>query len=128
MWIQQNPNPLASHASDCVVRALSIVLGYSWIQTYLELCIQGLMMADMPSSNNVWGTYLKSKGFVREVIPNECPDCYSVKDFAKDHKTGIYVLGTGTHAIAVVDGHYVDAWDSGNEIPDYVWVKRNAFK
>ena len=127
MWIQQNPNYLDKHTGDCTVRALSIVLGKDWIWTYLELCIQGLIMAQMPSDNQVWDTFLRSKGFQRETIPNSCPDCYTVKDFCNDHKSGIYVLGTGNHVVAIVDGNYIDDWDSGNEIPLFVWskVRRN---
>jgi hypothetical protein len=81
----------------------------------------------MPSENPVWDAYLRSKGFQREVIPNTCPDCYTVKDFCNDHKSGIYVLGTGNHVVAVVDGNYIDDWDSGNEVPLFVWskVRRN---
>lgn len=127
MWIQQNPNYLDKHTGDCTVRALSIVLGKNWIWTYLELCIQGLIMAQMPSDNQVWDAFLRSKGFQRETIPNTCPDCYTVKDFCNDHKSGIYVLGTGEHVVAVVDGNYIDDWDSGNEVPLFVWskVRRN---
>ena len=127
MWIQENPNYLDKHTGDCTIRALSIVLGKTWVWTYLELCIQGLIMAQMPSENPVWDAYLRSKGFQREVIPNTCPDCYTVKDFCDDHKSGIYVLGTGNHVVAVVDGNYIDDWDSGNEVPLFVWskVRRN---
>ena len=127
MWIQQNPNYLDKHTGDCTVRALSIVFGKNWIWTYLELCIQGLIMAQMPSDNQVWDAFLRSNGFQRETIPNTCPDCYTVRDFCNDHKSGIYVLGTGNHVVAVVDGNYIDDWDSGNEVPLFVWskVRRN---
>lgn len=126
MWIQKNPNPLGQHVGDCVIRALSIVLDQSWVKTYLEVCIQGLLLANMPSCNNVWGAYLRSKGFKRAVIPDTCPDCYSVRDFCKDNPSGIFVLGTGNHAVAVVDGNYIDDWDSGDEVPIFVWRKNNA--
>ena len=127
MWIQQNPNYLGKHTGDCTVRALSIVLGKDWIWTYIELCIQGLMMAQMPSDNQVWDALLRAKGFERNSIPNTCPDCYTIKDFCNDHRNGIYVLGTGTHVVAVIDGNYVDDWDSGDEVPLFVWskVRRN---
>jgi hypothetical protein len=46
-----------------------------------------------------------------------------VEDFCKDHPKGIYVLGTGTHALTVVDGNYIDVWDSGQEIPIYYFTK-----
>ena len=75
----------------------------------------------MPSGDNVWGSYLRKLGFKRELIPDTCPDCYTVKDFTDDHPRGRYILATGTHVIAVVDGNYIDTWDSGNEIPIYYW-------
>ena len=67
------------------------------------------------------GSIFKSQGFTREVISDEC----TVKDFCRDHTDGVYVLGTGTHAIAVVDGKYCDAWDSGNEQPIYLYKRRD---
>ena len=51
------------------------------------------------------------------------PYCYTVKDFCKDHPQGVFVLGTGTHAVAVIDGDYYDAWDSGNKVPLFYWRK-----
>ncbi len=80
-------------------------------------------MADMPSSNQVWSSYLKSRGYRRDIIPNECPDCYTVKNFCKDNPSGVFILGTGQHVITVVDGNYVDDWDSGDEVPIVVWRK-----
>lgn len=118
-----NPNPNGSRVGDCVIRAIAAVTGQSWDATYTGAALQGYALADMPSANHVWGAYLKSKGFVRSVIPNECPDCYTVSDFADDHPIGKYVLGTGTHAVAVVDGEIWDTWDSRNEIPIYYYHK-----
>ncbi len=80
-------------------------------------------MADMPDSNAVWGEYLRRHGFTRIELPNTCPVCYTVRDFASDHKCGIYVLGTGSHAVAVVDGNYVDDGDRGDLVPLYIWRK-----
>jgi len=80
-------------------------------------------MHEMPSSNAVWDAQLISEGFVRAVIPNTCPNCYTVKDFCRDHVDGKYILGTGTHAVAVINGKYYDAWDSGEEIPTYFYRK-----
>ena len=59
------------------------------------------------------------------VILDDYPDYYTVQDFCIDHPKGTYVLGTGTHAVAVVDGYYYDAWDSGKEIPIYYFSKEN---
>ena len=80
-------------------------------------------MDDIPSSNAVWGSLLYKKGFRQHVIPDTCPNCYSVKQFCSDYPYGKYLLATGTHVIAVEDGDYYDSWDSGDEVPIYYWRK-----
>ena len=124
MFKLYNPNPHGRRVGDCVVRAVSKALNQSWEDTYIDLTIQGYLMGDLLSSNAVWGAYLKSKGFERDIISNDCPECYTVQDFCRDHPQGTYVIGTGTHAIAVIDGCYYDAWDSGNEIVIYFWKRK----
>lgn len=124
MYVKYNSNPNKYRVGDCVVRAISTALGRDWADVYMELAELGLEMGDMPSSNHVWGTYLYKMGFDVKLIPNFCPDCYTVREFARDHPHGTYILGTGKHAVAVVDGGYIDAWDSGNEVPIYYFTRR----
>jgi hypothetical protein len=45
----------------------------------------------------------------------------TVREFTLDHPHGIYVVGTGTHVIAVIDGDYYDIFDSGDEIVAFYW-------
>ena len=81
-------------------------------------------MHDWGNSDPVWGAYLRSRGFERRAIPNTCPDCYTVGDFARDHSKGDYVLGTGRHAVAVLDGGLImDTWDSSQEIPTFYFER-----
>ena len=89
----------------------------------MDVCLQGFMMHDMPSSNYVWGAYLHDIGYSRHIIPDTCPNCYTVGDFANDNPTGTYLLAIGTHVVAVKDGNYYDTWDSGQEVPIYYWKK-----
>lgn len=123
MFIRYNANPVKNIVGDCVIRAISKALNEDWETVYLEIALLGLIMYDMPSSNNVWETYLWKNGFRRFNIPNTCPDCYSVKEFCKDNPEGIFVLGTGSHAIAIINGNYYDTWDSGEETPIYCFRK-----
>lgn len=123
MFIFKNPNPEKLHVGDCVIRAISILTGKTWENVFIELCIQGLLACDMPSSNNVWHEYLKLLGYKLHPIISSCPGCYTVRDFCGEHFKGSYLLGTGTHAIAVIDGNYYDTWDSGDEAPIYYWTK-----
>ena len=88
------------------------------------MAVNGFSMGDMPNSNSVWGAVLRQNGFYREAIPDTCPDCYTAEDFSNDHPEGIFVLGFGTHVATVVDGDIYDAWDSSQEIPQYVWYKK----
>lgn len=115
-YIHYNPNPNRELVGDCVIRAISIVTGQDWDSTYLQIGLEGFCMKDMPSSNEVWQSYLINKGFKRFIVPNTCPNCYTVKQFCEEHKNGIYLLATGSHVIAVIGGNYFDTWDSGNEV------------
>lgn len=121
MYVYYNPNPNDKLVGDCVIRGISKVTGLSWDDTYLGICMCGYDAKDMPSSNDVWGSFLFSRGFRRHLIPDTCPYCYTVKDFCTNHQVGIFLLATGFHVVAVEDGDYYDAWDSGNEIPMYYW-------
>ena len=87
-----------------------------WESAYIDLAVQGYLHSDMPSSNHVWDAYLRDNGYSRYIMPNFCPDCYTIRQFCYDHPKGIYILATGTHVVTAVDGDYYDTWDSGNSM------------
>lgn len=122
-----NVNPTRQNTGDCVVRAISVLMDQSWAWTYFMICLQGFILFEMPSTNNVWETYLYHNGYRRTSIPNTCPDCYTVKDFCRDFPYGKYLLALNGHVVAVIDGDYYDTWDSGNEIPLFYW-RKDGFK
>ncbi len=125
MWQQYNPNPVRSDGSvgDCAVRAIAKALGISWEEAYAKLTINGFLMGDVISSDLVWGSVLREAGFVREVIPNTCPDCYTVGEFCEDHPVGTYVLKSNNHVATVQDGVLYDSWNSKMNVPIYYWYK-----
>lgn len=123
MFIPTNPNPNNNMTGDCVIRAISIAEDKDWDEVYLELMVDGYAKKDMIESNELWSAYLHRLGYTRHIIPDTCPDCYTVREFAQDHPRGIYILGTGTHAVTVIDGDYYDTWDSGHKVPIYYWKK-----
>lgn len=126
MYIYYNPNPLQKRVGDCVIRAIAKLTGESWEQVYIGVCMQGYLLSDMPSANHVWGAYVKSRGYRKHNLPDTCPDCYSVKSFCEEHPQGKYLLATGSHVVAVIDGNYFDTWDSGDENPLYYWQEVEA--
>ena len=123
MWQYINKNPRGRSVGDCTVRAISTATDNGWMETYLDLCLFGLLMADMPSANSVTTAYLRNKGFRRRTIPDDCPDCYTIEDFCKDHPKGTFVIGTGSHLTTVIDSVLWDSWDSRNETPVYYFEK-----
>lgn len=122
MWIPYNPNPHGKRVGDCVVRAIAKLTSKTWEQVYAGIVVEGFLYGDMPSSNSIWGSYLKRLGYKRDVIPNTCPECYTVKDFCEDHPVGSYLLALSGHVVAVENGNYFDTWDSGDETPIYYWT------
>lgn len=120
-FLMLNPNPKNNRVGDCVIRALSIATDKDWRSIYAILAAYGFMLCDMPSSNAVWGQYLKDLGYERQIVNDTCPDCYTIRDFCRDNPLGTFILGTGTHVVAVRDGNYCDTWDSGDEVPIYYW-------
>lgn len=121
MWIQINPNPKRKRVPDCVVRAICVALNMNWYDVYDGICNTGRMDCSMPSDDDVWGHYLLLLGFIPFILPKNLPEHITIGKFCKLFKTGTYIIGTGNHAVAVVDGNYYDTWDSGNEEPSFFW-------
>lgn len=116
-----NPNPSGKRVGDCVIRGIAKFTNQEWDDVYVGICLKGFLLKDMPSSNNVWESYLFEMGFHRKMLPNTCPICYTIRQFCADNKVGRYLLATGSHVVAVENGDYYDAWDSGYEVPIYFW-------
>ena len=123
MYVPYNPNPQGRRVGDCSIRAVAKALDVDWDTAYAMIAKAGFEMADMPSSDGVWGSVLRKHGFVRYAVPNTCPDCYTANMFCIDHPEGTYVLCFGGHVATVEDGDLYDSWDSTNEIPQYYYRK-----
>ena len=124
-WMHYDPNPVQpdGRVGDCAVRAVSKALNITWEEAYAKLSLNGYLMGDLPNSDIVWGSVLRAEGFVREVVPNTCPDCYTVEEFCVDHPSGTFVIKSDGHVAIVVDGVLYDSWNSEKKIPIYYWTK-----
>ena len=119
MWVKINPNPGKRHVGDCVIRAIAVATGKPWLNVYDELYLLGRDTYDMMSGNETWGLYLYRMGFDPFLLPDACPECVTVREFARRFPDGSYIVGTGSHAVAIVDGDYFDTCDSGDTVPAY---------
>ena len=77
-------------------------------------------------------SYLNSKLGTKYTINNKVTikhirarinEGYTIEDFCMEHPQGTYVIGTGSHAVAVVDGILFDSWNSLGEIAIYFYKK-----
>ena len=125
-WISYNPNPVQADAGDCAVRAIAKALDISWEEAYAKLSMAGYLMGDMPNADWVWGSVLRQNGFIREIVPNTCPDCYTVAEFCHDNPRGVYVVKSENHVATVVDGNLFDSWNSERKVPIYYWTRKEA--
>ena len=112
-----NPNPKGIDTGDCVPRALSVVLDCSWDDAYIKLISYGFAEKMMPSTNYIHDSLLRDNGFARFTA---CSGCYTVKEFSEKYNKGIYLLGTGSHVVGIIDGDYYDSWDSGGQ--EVIWI------
>ena len=121
MRIYANPNPDNKQVPDCVIRAICIALNKPWLEVSDELYGLARREYSVTCDDHVWGYYLYSLGFEPFLLPFACPKCITVDDFKKYYPYGTYIIGTGYHAVAVINGDYYDTWDSGNEVPTFFW-------
>lgn len=124
-YVMYNNNPSGRRVGDCAVRAISAALDVDWETAYILLVVNGYSICDMPSSNSVWGAVLRQHGFYRFNLPDNCPDCYTFADFARDNPHGVFVVGTGTHVATIINGNLMDAWDSSDQPVAFVWYRKD---
>lgn len=125
-YYQPNKKDLKDDYGDCVIRSLTKVLDMEWLQVFDELLPYARELQCMPNGKPCYEKFLKNKGFIYNGISNKKGSKRPTFDrFAKDHKTGTYVLRVAHHLVAVVDGFYYDTWDSG-ESSMYGYWEKNA--
>lgn len=125
-YITVNPNPQNKLTGDCVVRAICVAEDKDWDDIFMELMMKSYLMKEMPTQNNVWGSYLKDIGYKRYLVSDDCPDCYSMNDFITENPKGTFILATGSHVATAKDGLLYDTWDSSSEHPIYYFKKENV--
>lgn len=118
-----NPNPKKKNTGDCVYRAIAKVTHDDWNSAFVMVAAQAYEMKEDTTSNDVWNEVLYDLGFKKRIAPDTCPTCYTIKQFCKDNPKGTFIVATGSHVVAVIDGNYYDTWDSGEQVVAYYYAK-----
>ena len=118
MYIYYNANPSGKATGDCVIRAISTITGLPWRTVHWDLAMISNDEYQMMDDNPIWHEYLSWLGF--KIRPISWP-CAQISQFCRCFPEGRYILGTGKHVVAVIDGNYYDTWDSGNEYAVFYW-------
>ena len=112
-----NLNPCHIQTVDCVIRACAKALDKTWDDTYLDLAFKGISLCRIMNDNITWGEYLQDNHFTKHDFNG------TVIEFTRKHPFGTYVLGTGSHAVCVIDSTYYDISDCGDETVFYFYQK-----
>lgn len=116
-YYQPNKLDLKDEYGDCTIRALSKALNVTWLEAFeltLPLCREFQLMPNYM----FFSSHAKETGAALGLIYNPISNKKgskrpTVKEFAKSHPTGRYIVKVAHHVVAVVDGVYYDTWDSG---------------
>lgn len=118
-YYQPNDKDLKDKTGDCQVRALSKVLGLSWVEAFditIPICRELQTYTIFDSNHDKTKAAMEALGFCYTGISNKKGSKRpTVWKFAKDHPAGKYILSLAHHVVACVDGKYFDTWDSGEK-------------
>lgn len=120
-WHKFNPNPVNARVEDCAQRAISAALNVDWDTASDLIYEMAKAMGTTTHDDAAWGAVLRRAGFMRAVIPNTCPDCFTIADFCRKYPYGVYIAKTPGHVVCIVDGQAWDTWDSTGETVSYFW-------
>ena len=123
VYYQPNEKDPDEVYNDCVVRALTKVLGLSWLSVFDILASIARDKQCPLNCAPCFETLLYRRGFKYSDYKEAKTKPLTVKDFAKTHKRGKYFLKLNNHCVAVVNGKYFDVWDSGMKRVYGVWYK-----
>lgn len=124
-YYQPNKKDIKDEYGDCVIRALTKVIGKEWQEIFDELVPIARNFQCMPNSKICYESYLKMNGFIYHGISNgKGTKRSTVYEFTRDNHDGIYVLRVAHHLVASVNGIYFDTWDSGYKSLYGYWEKR----
>ena len=117
-YYQPNKKDIRDAYGDCTVRAISKALDLTWVDAFklmIPYCIEYQVTNIFDCPIKTRKEILSELGFEYTGVSNKRGTKRpTVSSFAKEHKTGTYIINVANHVVAVVDGIYYDTWDSGD--------------
>jgi hypothetical protein len=120
-FVFYNPNPKQKFHKDgtpykwkygdCAIRAIARLCDLNWDGAFdlaVGYCRDNHMVCSDPYLIDVM---MKDLGYAKTGYKTR--ERMKVKDFCKAHTHGRYMCNVAGHVVAVVNGKYYDAWDSG---------------
>lgn len=118
-----NPHPEKKSVTDCVVRAVALAVDGEYLEVRKHL---NRIKKDLKESSYKNGKfmhkYAKLNGWNKISFPaiKGVPRLRG-EDFVKRYPKGTYILNLAGHIVTVIDGVYLDTWDSTNNMIYNAW-------
>ncbi len=119
----RNPHPEGKRVTDCVVRAITIAVEGDYLEVRKHLNRIKKELKETSYQNRKFiDKYTKLNGWKKISFPavKGVPRLRG-KDFVKQYPEGTYILKLARHVVAVVDGVYLDTWDSTEKMIYNAW-------
>lgn len=130
-YIKYNANPKNRKTGDCVIRAISTALGYTWEETYKYLLDTTLKYGYSVSSKENFKKLLAELGYTIQKQPKK-PDNtkYTVREFIDlfgKHNT-TYIISVTGHLTTIINSTLYDTWDCSNKKMGNYWELKTQNK
>lgn len=118
-----NPHPEKKDVTDCVVRAITIAVDGDYLEVRRHLNrIKKDLKETSYKNRKFMHKYAKLNGWNKISFPavKGVPRLRG-RDFIERYPKGRYILNLAKHVVAVVNGVYLDTWDSTNKMIYNAW-------
>lgn len=110
-YVFRTLNSKACDADDCVVNALCLTAGGSWLKNFRDLCKVSEILYLMPNDVKTVERYMRMHKF-QKLPEYDGTTAVTVNGFADSHPKGKYCVMTNGHLSAVIDGVIYDQINS----------------
>lgn len=124
-----NCNPYNVHTDDCVLRAVSAGTGESWDKIVSDLTKYMLKHGYMMNTPEIYGLYLKDKGWVHHKAPTKGRGkCMTIGEFVEKFDGHAIAHVDDNHVTYIADGKVWDLWDPSEHQMGEYWIPKSEIK